>query len=109
MIVHSTVFLSADALILESPTYFIFLPPELIPNNVDGDDDPHPLSAIGVGRSQQECNAYENYTPFHAITSLTTSTFRLPFTANFISRQFQALQRDYGVEIGDYKVTSVTF
>lgn len=75
--------------------------------NVDNHEysDLHPLSAIGIKKAQQECHDFEEYTPFHAITTLSPSTFELPFSVEFISRQIKALQRDYGVEIGDYTVS----
>lgn len=69
--------------------------------------DLHPLSAIGIKKAEQECHDFEEYTPFHAITTLSASTFELPFSVEFISRQIKALQRDYGVESGDHTVSYI--
>lgn len=82
---------------------------EIIPINIDDDGrwDYDPLSAIGIIAQQQECQSYEEYTPFHAINSLSPTTFDLPFSADYISRQFKALLNDYSVEIGDPKVSLI--
>lgn len=84
---------------------------ELYPNNLHvGIEcaDFHPLSAIGIKMTTQDCHEYEENTGFHAITTLSPAALELPSLVELISRQFKALARDYDVEFGDHSVSVST-
>lgn len=84
---------------------------ELYPNNIDDDEMPgdrHPLSAVGVKRNSQECHESEEIRYCHAITTLSSTSLELPFSVDFISRQFKSLSKDYGVEFRDPRVSIFT-
>lgn len=51
------------------------------------------------------CESSEEYTPFHAISSFSSTALDLPSSPESIARRFNALVITYGVEFVDHKVS----